>query len=68
MDSIYRTIVLARRCIVLEQWGKNKQATEVRRELQSEYAELIAENPSGRQFVDRVLTQPEKLLLGLADS
>lgn len=68
LDSIYRTIVLARRCIVLEQWGKNKQATEVRRELQSEYAELIAENPSGRQFVDRVLTQPEKLLLGLADS
>lgn len=68
LDSVYRTIALARRCINLEQWEKNNEAAEVRRELQSVYQELSAENTEGRQFVDRVFTQSEKLLLGLIDS
>lgn len=68
LDSAYRTIALARRCINLEQWEKNNEAAEVRRELQSVYQELSAENTEGRQFVDRVFTQSEKLLLGLIDS
>ena len=49
---------------MLEQWGKNKQATESGESFIA-CAELI-ENPSGRQFVDRVLTQL-KILLGLVD-
>ena len=68
LDSVYRTIALARRCINLEHWEKNNEAAEVRRELQSVYQELSAENTEGRQFVDRVFTQSEKLLLGLIDS
>ena len=54
--------------MILEQLEQGNQLAEVRRELQSVYRELISENPEGRQFVDRVLTQPEKLLLGLVDS
>ena len=68
LESVYRTIALARRCMILEQLEQGNQLAEVRRELQSVYRELISENPEGRQFVDRVLTQPEKLLLGLVDS
>ena len=68
LDSVYRTIALARRCMNLEQWEKNNEAAEVRRELQSVYQELSAESSEGRQFVDRVFTQSEKLLLGLVDS
>lgn len=68
IDPVYRTIALARRCVILEEMEKVSEAAEVRRELQSMYSELIAENAEGRQFVDRILTQSEKLLLGLADS
>jgi hypothetical protein len=68
IDPVYRTIALARRCVILEEMENVSEAAEVRRELQSMYSELIAENAEGRQFVDRILTQSEKLLLGLADS
>lgn len=68
LDSVYRTIALARRCIILEESNQVAEASAVRRELQSVYTGLITENSEGRQFVDRVLTEAEKLLLGLVDS
>lgn len=68
LDSVYRTIALARRGIILEETKKVTEAAAVRRELQSVYSELMTENSEGRQFVDRVLTEAEKLLLGLVDS
>ena len=68
LDSVYRTIALARRCTILEALSRVSKFEEVRRELQSVYSELKIENPEGRIYVDRVMTQQEKLLLGLADS
>jgi serine/threonine-protein kinase len=68
IDPVYQAIALARRCSVLEALGKNAEVSDVRRELQSVYAELKESNPGARQLVDRVLTRNERLQLGLIDS
>jgi serine/threonine-protein kinase len=68
VDQVYQAIALARRCSVLETMKMSAKVAEVRRELQSVYADLRASNPGAQQLVDRVLTRDERLQLGLVDS
>ncbi len=68
VDRVYQALALARRCIVLEQMGQTETLANTRRELQSLYAELKTNSPNARRLLDRVLSESERLQLGIGDS
>ena len=68
LDLVYQALALARRCTVLEQLGQAEKVAESKRELQSLYAELKANSPGSRRLLDRILSENERLQLGMSDS
>jgi serine/threonine-protein kinase len=68
VDRVYQAIALARRCVLLEQLGQLEELNDTRRDLQSLYGELKANSPGARRLIDRVLSDDERLMLGVSDS
>lgn len=68
VDRVYQTLAMARRYSLLENLGRDEQAADAKRELQTMYNELRTNNPEAKQLVDRILTPSERLLLGIGDS
>ena len=67
VDRLYRALALAKLCTLYEQMGQNGRLAECKRELQSLYAELKANNPNAVRLFNRTLSQHELLQLGIED-
>ncbi|TWU35929.1 protein kinase domain-containing protein [Novipirellula artificiosorum] len=65
IDRLYQALALAQRCNVLEQLGETRRLTESQTQLQTIYRELDATNPSALAVFDRVVSEKERLQLGL---
>ena len=68
VDRVYQAIALARRCVVLEQLGQIEPLAAGKRDLQSLYGELKTNNPNAQRLLDRVLSDQERLMLGVSES
>ena len=67
VDRLYRALAMAKLCSLYEQTRQNGRLADSKRELQSLYAELKANNPDALRLFNRTLSQDELLPLGIED-
>jgi predicted Ser/Thr protein kinase len=67
VDRVYQVLALARRCFVAEQLGRGQTVADAKRQVQSLYEELKTSNPGALRLVNRVLSENERLQLGIGE-
>ncbi len=68
IDRVYLAAALARQYFVLEALGNKPRQAEVKREFQTMYQDLRANNANAQRLLDRILQDSERLQLGVDDS
>ena len=68
VDQVYQVLALAQRCQVLAKLERSEEFASARRQFQTMYNELKANNPEAERLIDQTLPGEMRLTLGIDDS